>query len=383
MGLNLITYLVKVLGKHTLIYVSVIIVLTSSFTYFVSSLTNSSYEVMLHGLSPEGINTLVIYSGSASTPFTGLIDYRLKDKLINVSGVKITWAEILTPVLVNGNHLVILRGVETEGLKYLNININSSDYFAVLAGCRLVKDYGLSVGDKVIIYSLFSNVPIELRIVGVVCKDPYSNELVTTLDVARYVRGVPASEVTLIRVIYDPKELNTDMLMKLLNIEKPPTKPAPLPTYLLEHAAIVLTKAKGGAYVATPQELTDIYLNRFGLSRDMFFISSILIVALLSYIMYVCGSTVMALRKGELAILNSIGISTVKVKASLLTLFIPLATASILLGIYLAPFMGRLWYLTIVGYELSIKLDATLIIAQVVTQSLAFTLGILNYRVGD
>ncbi|RLG82944.1 MAG: hypothetical protein DRO18_08325 [Thermoprotei archaeon] len=205
----------------------------------------------------------------------------------------------------------------------------------------------------------------------------------TTLDVARYVRGVPSNEVTLIRVIYDPKELNTNVLMKLLNIKKPPIKPAPLPTYLFEQAAIVLTKVGGDAYVATPQELTDIYLSRFGLSRDMFFISSILIVALLSYIVYVCGSTVMALRKSELVIINSIGVSRVKMKMLLLTLLIPVVTASILIGIYLAPYIGRLWYLTIAGYRLGIELDVTLVITQLVAQSLAFALGILNYRVGD
>ena len=170
----------------------------------------------------EGVITIG-WSG-AKTLATGTVPLYLVEILKAMPGVEAVSPEAAAVCLLDGREPVMARGVlPREFLSTARIRVSEGEYFSedmphsALVGRRLAKRAGISVGDEILLVSALSDRSVTLRVVGIFeSGTPLEDELLTPLWVGQWLRGLPYSRVSFVRVVmaegYGPEDLREALL---------------------------------------------------------------------------------------------------------------------------------------------------------------------------
>jgi len=202
----------------TLFYIAVL--LTSFYISTIVLSVKAAYDNVSSLSLPEE-NVYVIYDRKSSTPFTGLVPLALTANLSNAEGVLEVSPEVVVPVRIRSQYLV-LRGVTPSFFKITKLELvegaelRDIDEYVALVGVKAAEALGVSVGDRLIVLSVFRSIYVELEVVGVYRADPpLDGEVIAPLPVGQWLRGVDYSYVTQIRIMIDPERFDTSTITEI------------------------------------------------------------------------------------------------------------------------------------------------------------------------
>jgi len=198
----------------------VIVAIAIAITIFTSSVC------VLSGLrsAPESFvpgSGYVISSSSAPTVFSSQVDMDLVyalESMDNITGVS---PEIFAFSSFNGVAFVV-RGVDIEklnstGPRFLSYSIEEGSSMSspsgVLLGTHLANHLDLGLGNMLPLVSSYSSRIEFLKVIGEFRTDtPLDDEALVSLDVARYLSGLPAGTVSIIRVTTSQPEWLSNLI---------------------------------------------------------------------------------------------------------------------------------------------------------------------------
>jgi ABC-type lipoprotein release transport system permease subunit len=384
-------YLLKIIKKSSIFSLFIVVMLVTTLFAITYAGLVGSYETLSQAVAGENKNTLLIYSRTASTPFTSLIPLDLMNKLSSVEGIKITEPEIIVPSLL-GDEAVFLRGVDTikfpELVKFRVVDgewIDELDINSVVVGSRLASHLSIAKGDIIFLRPALSNAVVLLQIKGVIeTGTPLDDEVIATLETARVIRGLGGNVVTLLRVRYDPSQLDLGNLYAALGIKEEGV-PSLLTRLFDERVLIRLGYEVGEADLSAPKEFMDRYLSQYGMTYNGITVLAITIFILTSYIVAVTADTLVKQHENELGILKGIGTAERKLKICLILLTVPVAVLSAVVGIYLGNDILRLFTdpygFKIMTYTLVAEFASETLIASVTVVAIATIAGLIIAKV--
>jgi len=272
-----------------------------------NSLTLSSDEVL-------------IISSTSKTPYTGLIT-DLSNYFRGIEGIELVSPEVLTPVVVV-DKVVFLRGInmtlfkDLKIIKYLIGSWPESEY-EVLVGSRLSTYLGINLSDSIVITGIPTSKEVRVTVKGIyVSGTPLDDELLSTLSLAKELRGIQGNYVTLVRV---RGHVNESLTNKYLS---PNTKTS-IPSTTLKSLRVV----EGGS------ELIDELLGRGIKISGNFLWSSILLVIISSTLTIYYGTSWVLNNLNEiLTTLRFVGLSRYKLMLLITTKLLVLSVVSGIIG---------------------------------------------------
>jgi len=194
----------------------VIVAIAIAITIFTSSVC------VLSGLrsAPESFvpgSGYVISSSSAPTVFSSQVDMDLVSALESMDNITGVSPEIFAFSSFDGVSFVV-RGVDIEklnstGPEFLSYSIGWTGFpKGVLLGWHLVDRLNVAGGVLPLVSSYSSRIEF-LKVIGYFRTDtPLDDEALVSLDVARYLSGLPAGTVSIIRVTTSQPEWLSDLL---------------------------------------------------------------------------------------------------------------------------------------------------------------------------
>jgi len=201
---------------------SIIVIIISS-TIFVGSL---SVIYDLNSVSTDFLgdekNVVVIYNPDATTPFTSVIPEILEQSLIDFPGVEFTSAEILQPVVVNdfpvyvrGGRLPALRAFDKNGQLDSPENLTQIISTQAVIGSNIAERLHLQIGDGILLDSIITEKNIKVNVVGILKNSFYTDEILVSLSVARFLSTAQPYQVGHIRVKYNPDIVSKQELFEI------------------------------------------------------------------------------------------------------------------------------------------------------------------------
>ena len=381
-------YVYKIMSSSTIAYVLLLSLIASMITSFTISTACELYNSLTYTIMPTKKNMLVIYSGSALTPYTGLIPRSIEYNLSLIPGVKKIWAEVLVPVIVR-NKPVILRGIEEPILcSMINepsicTNNTLTIPFPAWIGSTAATYLGVREGDEIVVIPLFTDIPVKLRVNKIVSMElPYNGEIIVPLELAQKLRCIHKGLVSLIRVEYDPNKVDPDKIISSLGLRTVKELEKPIPVYVAEKIIIGLTNRPGNAIIASTSEYSDIYLKRLGFSKDLLFILSIILIMLLSYIIFILGKTCIILHSDKLRIIVLLGVKEMKIKLLFMMALLPLEILVFITGLLLANIISSTYSFFVFGYKLIPSVNSLIASIQLLVFTLLFMYGVLSSEIG-
>ncbi len=357
----------------TILLIFIVVFVLSLTTSVITMTVNAMYKSLSNTVISEKDNILSIYSGSASTPFTGIIKKEYEAKIAAIKGVEKVWSELLVPVTVRGKP-VIIRGIEDKFLgELVGIEVNNTlIYNKAWIGEKAARYLGVRAGDYIIAYSLFNNIPALLKIVSVEkMAEPYDNEIIVQLETAQFLRGVSENYVSIVRVVYNPVETNYKKILKEANISL--SKRENIQLYLFEKALLLISMTPGKP---TALGSTSI-LERLGLSKDLLIATSIAITLLLSYITLLAGKYIVIVHDHVVKTLNAVGVPISYVKFSLTAIYVPVIITASLLGAITSYYIVDSTNYYMINYKLVPRISYTQLWLMIATYVVLLTLGIV------
>ncbi len=325
--------------------------------------------------APEGLAVLSVYSGLASTPFTGILPGDTLSKLEGSPGVVESWGEVAVPSLVEGEPLVV-RGLPPSVLDSMAWRVDGEplapgDYAGALIGYKVAERLGVGPGDVVVVEPLFTRAQAALVVRGILwAPSPYDSEVIVSLPTAQALRGHRG--YTVVRVVYDPSETGPRELASRLGVEL-----GSLPRALVEQ--LVLLAARGYAELGDPSRLQGYYTERLGIPRELVLAVAVASDSLLALLMVPLAWAAAALRSGELSSLVEQGLRVGSVKLYLLASSLPAVASGVALGALLAAALPGA---RILGYTLPSTPEPPLLALHIAVYTALYGVGAASARIG-
>lgn len=383
--LGKLLYVCRVLSLPVTASIVLLVLAVSMTVSCISLFVFGLYTSLGYTVKPIGEDMIVVYSGSALTPYTGLIPRSIEYVLKESSGIVNVWSEVVLPAIANGKPIIV-RGVDTKllhrivGLKGL-CRVLEDNPFTVIVGSTAASYLKVREGDTVTVYPLFTRIPVRLRVALIAYMDvPYDGELLVSLELAQKLRGVGENVVSMVKAVHSPDRSVEDILSSLkLETSRKTEKPVPL--YLVERAATAILSGIGKPTIIRSSNYIDLFIKRFGFSRDILLIASTILAIISSTIVYNLGRTCIVLHYDRLRVLVVIGVSEGKVKLYVLAVYLPLIVLSILCGIIIAYYILEVYSFYIFGYRITPYIDYVTVLIQLATFTLLYTVGLLRCRI--
>ncbi len=370
--LRLIVVLLRVQRIRAIGVVFVSVLLLSLSVSNIAMIINGVYDVLNNIIAPNKSNMISIYSGSALTPFTGLISREYEQKLSEINGVKEVWAELVVPCIAKGRAIVV-RGIEDSFLRELLglHNNNTIIYSYAWIGEGAAKYLGVKVGDEIVVYSLFNNMPLMLKIVRIVrLPEPYNDEILVSLETAQLLRGVHGGLVGLIKAVFNPTKTTYKEILMKCNITA--LKKTSIQLYILEKALLIISLSPSSTVTMGSANI----LERLGFSRDLLIIVSIVITLLLSYIVFLSGKHVVLANYFVFNVFRVLGVASYSIKMIMIFFYIPIILLATLLGAILSYYLITHMDYYIFSYKILPRLDCIQLILMSVIYVCLFISGI-------
>lgn len=201
------------------------LITVSAVVYFTSASFNGIYRTAVELMS-SGEGVLLIYGADAKTPQTSIIPLSLYDRVTSVDGVETASPEVVAVALAR-DHAVIVRGVDPSSfqricdLKIIQGVFDLNNSWSAIIGLNLAKLIEVSVGDRVLLRSAFTDSFLEVEIVGVFeSGSSLDDELIVPIYTAQWLRGLSKNAISLLRVKVDLGKLSGEDLLAYLKGER-------------------------------------------------------------------------------------------------------------------------------------------------------------------
>jgi len=348
--------------------------------------------MVLHGLytslgltvAPNTDRVLVIYSGSAYTPYTGLIPRSVEYRLRHVLESENVWSEVVLPALVNGKPIIV-RGIDTKTLcrvvgDELCREVVEKPFTAVV-GVDAASYLGIAKGEEVVLYPLFTAIPLKLRIVGVVdVENPYRGEILVSLSFAQKLRGVDRDTVSMVKVVYRSRS-EVVQILRSMGLKGAEANKQLTPLYLVERIAITLVSGASKPIAMTSSSYIDMFTKRFGFSRDMLTIATSILAILSSFTVYTIGRSCIVLHLDRLRVLSEVGVSRKRIALHITMITAPIVTIAILCGMAIAMNISKMFSLYVFGYSVEPCVDLITMAIELTSFLTLYILGIVRSEV--
>jgi len=361
--------------SHVAVCLLQALLLTTIFTDlgYLHSLYNL-YGEIADPLAAPGYRTLVI-SGYSLAPFTSIVDVNyVEDLAKSLSGVKAVVYETLAVVYLNTSSVTV-RGIRSEDLALLTnytiisgVAIDGGCPFCAWVGSALAREYNISVGSLLTIYSPFTQSPFILRVRGIIdAGDPYSHEIIVPLELGRAIRGIGGGQASLAVIILEPWA-DPSMVARALNMSLERVS-------LLERIMIAVRYSGGKAVPSTYSSVSEPYLARLGLHRELFLTATISIAFLLSIGSYMLGRAPLTSNSEKLRVLYMQGLSPARIKGGVILLLQLYLAIAALFAWAAANYIAWAAGLHILGYPLRLGAPGYDVIAAVLCVAIFTSLG--------
>jgi hypothetical protein len=190
-----------------------------------------------------GVGDGLVIASKGFSPLTSLV-YRgdVEQKLSGISGLTVEY-HLVSPVLVEGR-LLVVRGVE---------DLEGED--CVLIPREVMRELNISVGDRLLVSSVFTKSVYELR----VCGYANSRALEASIELVSEIRGVAPGYYSFIVVKGSPEAMRE--AVKALGVE-------PSRQRLLGLVVALISRVGNETKISLHEALTEAYISDLGLQRD-------------------------------------------------------------------------------------------------------------------
>jgi len=378
MGVEWLILTFKCLGLKTIAITTISILLLIIALTLISGFVMGLYTFYDELTIPERIkDRAVIVMGFALAPFTSLIRISsVKSLTSNVSSLlSDVGYEVITIALV-GNESVIVRGVSKDFLrKYVNytvvkgVDVNDLCYACAWIGESLANDLNVNVGDTITLYSLFTQVPITLKVKGILrIEKPYDYEVLVPYRLGQLIRGTSGDTASIAILILKNGVSPNEVLSKLslLSSRMP---------YLLERVFIALKHLGKEVKPSMYRYASEVLTERLGIPRNTLIAITLAIVFITSIGSYIVGLVPFILNKEELILIHEQGVAWSKIRFTIVLLGITAIIATYLITKFLLGSLHHVINVSILHHKLSLAADISLDVAIPSFTALFYTLG--------
>jgi len=388
----------RYLRRKRMLTLIVILTLTSA----IFSITAYSFLGFYNGFTNyvgEEKDVIAIYSKIGSTPFTGIVQIDIANKIAALDGVIDISPETIAPSTINGQS-VFIRGIIPQELTKLNPltivegqNLTISDTNSAIIGKSLADRLHLKTGDKILAFSVLSKRYVELQIKGVFQSESSLNdEALVPLYVGQWLRGVSYNDATLIRAKINVTQTNANQIYQQITNQttQPPSAASPSPTPKSEtqrelEALIPLAQANlkvGNIGIEQSQQFMQNYLDRYGISKDTLIVLSIVVLVFASGTAACAITLFIKQHSSDIDILRSIGVSAKKVKTDLTIRMVTWALIATILGTIISAIVitifQKIGYLLVLSHTITFQLDPLIIVANFALLSVLISITIAH-----
>ncbi len=363
---------------------------TASTLFVVAALATAGVIESLYGLSEEMVTPssglsryYVVITSYSVAPFTSVVrESFVKDRLAGVGNVVDVVYEVLAPVLVNGS-VYILRGVDPADLgvvagdySVIGRDFTSNCFGCVWVGESLARELGLGPNDTVVVHSPLASSDFVLRVKGVLVTDSVLRyEFVTNALMGEAVRGMGQGTYSFAVIFVDSPE-SLSRVAEAFNISL-------VGKGLLERALLAIRFAGHRIRPYFLESLSDLYLSRFGLSRDLLTSLLIATMAVLGLGFYVLGQAVTSYATEKITLLHGLGLSTRYLRVCVAGLGVLLTAFGGAAGLVIAHALFPRIGLVVLGYVTHPVIDYSFFLASDGIASLLVAAGSVSVRVGE
>lgn len=384
---------VKILGASLFLLVVTVSFISSLVSMSMYSIIHSIDHVLSEVVFPStyGRDNTIVITSSSTTPFTGVFNTLFLKNLSMIEGVVVS-KELLVPVVMQGRP-VILRGVDegfvlTTSIRVIDgEDIDPKCLYCLWVGEAIADLLDVKTGDHVVLASFFSKYSVTLVVKGVYKTNSiYDYEVIASINVAQVLRGSSVDSASIVRITYDPEVTSRREILEHIGIHGQVVsgeEVAPVPFYVVEKAVSVGVGGKARILILERSYVSEIYLRRIGLSTDILYVSSILIVLVVSFIMYSLGTLVVASRSSYMRKLFEQGLPVTVQKTVVAITTIPVVLLSSLAGaISSSMLMSSLSLKILFNYTVTPVWNSYLLSTSILSNIVLYVIGIFLCR-GD
>ena len=361
--------ILRIVSKRTILLV-LAAVTVAAYTLTLFYITSMSTIMLADATATYriGLPSLVV-SGQAITPQTSIVDRAEVEKIAkDLPGITRVEYQDLSIVIVK-NKTTVVRGLEPGILEEITGQGNGGQLGCAWPGKRAIKRLNLHQGEFFTAYSPMSHRSIIMKVCGETSAGwPLSDEIITTISVAGYLRGLSSSKASIAVLYFDTYENRNKALSKLgVN---------PGERNLLAKALIALR------YGYIPPKSLQGFANRLlgTLDLDKTVITGVLISlafivsAGLSYV----GALAYSVEQDKLTVLHMLGLSLRRITISYMLLLFSVGLLGSLLGLVLAVKQAEHGIAQLLGYKVPAIYSGWELLIVALLPAITLSLGVLQ-----
>jgi len=339
----------------------------------------------------ERKDIVVVYASGSSTPYTGIVPAYLSEMISQMDGVLASSSEMIIPCFIK-DEAIFLRGIVPEEFTKLNditmidgdpLEIRDINYLIV--GKRLAERLDLRTGNNVLILGVLRDSYLELQVKGIYESNTMiDDEALAPLYAGQWLRGMGYNHVTLIRFKIDRNKVSPSMIFEEVAKESEKSSPGlgegtGLPEIIPSERARINIE---DIAVEEAQRFMNSYLERFGITREALLILSVMVFIFSSASIITASKTIMSQHRGEIALLRSLGASTMTLKLDVLMKLLPWSLVASSIGIIISlaalTVLNENDYLLALSHRIHIQVDPYIVATNFILVSLLLSIIILR-----
>lgn len=344
------------------------LLLATSIASFTASTFFGLYETLQDVLIGSR-SELLLYSARSRLPHTSIIPLNIYYSILDSEGVEAATPEVVALAYLL-DRLVVVRGVDPVSfynlftLKIINGSLLRPDepYYALI-GYRLAGELGLGVGERILLQSVMREEFMEVKIKGVYRSDTYlDDEVIVSLQVGQWLRGIPADAVSLIRVkIRENAFRAEDLLRRIGSLSEEAGRPHR--KTIDESLTSLLTALSRGRYsgeyiLRSPKESIQAFLEEeFRLNEATLWILFTIMSTGFIFITYISLQVMIIDSRKEIWIVRAIGLSRRGIFSRYLVLLLlisaPVVAAGAMIGLQLSRMFSELGWMRLGPYSVT------------------------------
>ncbi len=326
---------IHVLGRRLALPLFTLLLLVMLCIDLAIGVTQSYYE-FYNVLLPTKRYSVVV-GGFALAPFTSIVDIEKIRSLVKNAGVDAKVRPMyITIGFANGRAVIVL-----------GTNSSWRCFYCCAIGATLAKELNVSIGSYIALSSPFITSSLLLRVIDIVNDEHLQGLVVVPNEIAQLLRGLTPRQASLVLI-----ECNNRTCIERIAS----ALGSSIPSKLIERMVLILKKLQIGAKVS--QELSEVYMQRLGISRNTLFVLDLALSFVIALGIYIFTANIYALIRGEVEVLTLLGVSRKCILVSMSVLLV-IATVLAFIASHMLLHIFRPT-ITVFSYPIRIEIDVQL-----------------------
>ncbi|AFL67119.1 hypothetical protein [Desulfurococcus amylolyticus] len=309
---------------------------------YASSVLNL-YEDVIYGGGGRGLAV----SSYALSPFTSVIGEKdIIDLVGNTTGVNVKY--VVFAIVYVDNMVIVVHGMDDESLNKLVGGVTLGDRCMFISR-ELSRELGIGEGDSLPLYSAFTHETIITRVCRIIEPGyPYTYELVTSIDLARILRGIGRGYYSIALLYFDNENSAKEIAGKLTGEEY---------KSIIERALIYLSRTNK---TINPEIIMDVsggYWARLGFYKDSLLLLAYVTTALVLLCTPLISDALYRHLYTTLNQLHGVGVSRRVITMALALLLLFYTALSMLLSLFLTIWISNILELRVFSYVVEAHVD--------------------------